>query len=56
MLLLPFSSSQLLLLGTAIYLVISTGSIEGAVKKAKQFVTVEWANYLGRRKKSNYSK
>jgi len=40
-----------LLLGTAIYLVISTGSIEGAVKKARQFVTVEWANYLGRRKK-----
>ena len=40
-----------LLLGTAIYLVISTGSIEGAVKKAKEFVTVEWTNFLGRRKK-----
>lgn len=39
-----------LVLGTAIYLVISTGSIEAAVKKAKEFVTVEWANFLGRRK------
>lgn len=39
-----------LLLGVAIYLVVSTGSIEAAIKKAKEFVTVEWANFLGRRK------
>lgn len=39
-----------LLLGTAIYLVISTGSVEAAVQKAKQFVTVEWANFFGKRK------
>ena len=39
-----------LVLGTALYLVVSTGSIEAAVKKAKQFITVEWANFLGRRK------
>lgn len=39
-----------LLLGTAAYLVISTGSVEAAVKKAKEFVTVEWANFFGKRK------
>ena len=39
-----------IILGFAAYLVISTGSVEGAVKKVKQFVTVEWANFLGRRR------
>lgn len=39
-----------LILGMAIYLVISTGSIEEAIKKAKEFITVEWANFLGKRK------
>jgi len=39
-----------LLLGTAVYLVVSTGSIEAAIDKVKQFVTVEWANFFGKRK------
>lgn len=39
-----------LVLGTAIYLVISTGSIEAAVQKLKEFVTVEWANFFGKRR------
>lgn len=39
-----------LIVGAAIYLVISTGSVEAAVQKLRQFVTVEWANFLGKRK------
>lgn len=39
-----------LVLGTFLYLVVSTGSIEAAVQKAKQFVTVEWANFFGKRR------
>ncbi len=39
-----------LVLGTFIYLVISTGSIEGAVNKLREFITVEWANFFGKRK------
>lgn len=39
-----------LVLGLGVYLVISTGSIEAAVQKVKEFVTVEWANFLGKRK------
>ncbi|HBT20519.1 MAG TPA: stage II sporulation protein P [Peptococcaceae bacterium] len=38
-----------IIIGSAIYLVISTGSIEGAVRKLKQFITVEWTNFFGKR-------
>jgi len=38
------------IIGFAVYLVISTGSVEGAIKKLRQFVTVEWTNFLGKRK------
>ena len=37
----------LTVMGIGGFLVISTGSWEGAVNKAKQFVTKEWANYIG---------
>ena len=33
------------ILGFAIYLVVSTGSVEGAIQKLKEFVTVEWSNF-----------
>lgn len=42
----------LTVIGVGGFLVISTGSWEGAVNKAKQFVTKEWANYIGFKKKS----
>jgi stage II sporulation protein P len=37
------------LLGTGAFLVISTGSFQGAVNKLKSFVSTEWANFLGKR-------
>ena len=37
----------LTVMGIGGFLIISTGSWEGAVNKAKQFVTKEWANYIG---------
>jgi len=40
-----------IIIGSAIYLVISTGSIEEAVRKLKQFITVEWTNFLGKRRR-----
>ena len=37
----------LTVIGIVAFLVISTGSWEGALNKGKQFVTKEWANYMG---------
>ena len=42
----------LTIMGIGGFLVISTGSWEGAVSKARQFVTKEWANYIGFKEKN----
>ncbi|MBS3976921.1 MAG: stage II sporulation protein P [Syntrophomonadaceae bacterium] len=39
-----------LLIGAGAFLVISTGSFQGALNKLKTFTTIEWTNFLGKRR------
>lgn len=41
------------LIGGALFLLVSTGSIKGASDKLKQFTSSEWANFLGKEPQKN---
>ncbi|MHB1127200.1 MAG: stage II sporulation protein P [Bacillota bacterium] len=43
----------IVLLGGGAFLLVSTGSVKGAVDKLKQATSIEWANFLGQRKKGS---
>lgn len=44
------------LIGGALFLLISTGSFQGAMDKLKQFSSSEWANFLGKTSKEKVKK